>query len=139
MVSMADDKKRVSLPVVRDAPDDDEERPASSWVLLGAAAIVLFLVPMMGAAATIAEKFQAKTMATVVAAIACLALASIAGGWLAGRFGRGVLPRHGAAAGAIAGVVLWAMSRTAFGFALLAVTVPVAALGARLGRRARGR
>ena len=134
---MADEKKRVSLPVVRDAPDEEEERPASSWVLLGAVAIVLILVPMMGAAATIAEKFQARTVSTVVAAIVCLTIASLAGGWLAGRFGRGVAPKHGAAAGTIAGLVLWAMSRTAFGFVLLAITTPIAALGARMGRRAR--
>ena len=136
---MADEKKRVSLPVVREPADAEEERPASSWVIFGAVAIVLFLVPLMGVASTIAEKFQAKTISTVIAAVVCLAISSIAGGWLAGRFGRGVLPRHGAAAGAIAGVVLWAMSRTPFGFVLLAVTVPVTALGARLGRRARSR
>jgi len=134
---MADEKKRVSLPVLRETPEGEEERPASSWVVLGAAAIVLILVPLMGVASTIAEKFQAKTAPMVVAAIACMSIASLAGGWLAGRFGRGFLPRHGAAAGAIAGAVLWAMSRTPFGFVLLAVTTPVAALGARLGRRAR--
>src|SRR5690242_20606376 len=105
---MAEEKKRVSLPVVRDAPEGEEERPASSWVLLGAAAIVFILVPLMGIGAKIAEKFPSKMISTVIAAAVCIALASLAGGWLAGRFGRGVLPRHGAGAGAIAGLALWA-------------------------------
>jgi hypothetical protein len=134
---MADEKKRVSLPVVRDPPEEEEERPASSWVVLAAVAIVLFLIPMMGAASTIAQKFQAKTISTIVAAIVCLIVSSLAGGWLAGRFGRGVLPRHGAVAGAIAGAVLWAMSRTPFGFVLFAITVPMAAIGAHWGRSGR--
>src|SRR5579859_6375881 len=101
---MADEKKRVSLPVLREAPDEEEERPASAWVLLGAVAIVVILIPLGGVAWTIGRKFQGETaLPVVVAAVVAIALSSFFGGRLAGRFGRGVLPRHGAAAGAVAG------------------------------------
>ena len=50
-------------------PEEEEERPASSWVLLGALAIVVVLVPLMGVASTIGEKFQAKQVSMVAAAI----------------------------------------------------------------------
>lgn len=150
------EKKRVSLPVVGEGAKktlldqaelgDDaggaEGRGPWSWVLLGAMAIFVVLVPLamvtMAVLRRVAPQDDAVAIGPlVVASVFAVGIASFAGGWLVGRFGPRMTARFGAAAGALAGVVLWALSKTWIGVVVLAVTTPLAALGAHLGRRQR--
>jgi len=148
------DKKRVSLPVVgqpRRAVDDadlgegvPQARAPAAWILLGALAVFATLIPLMYlAVALVGAIYRApigapKTVvAAGIAAALVVAVASASGGWVVGRFGGRAGPREGALAGALAGLVLWAMTRIPIGIVLVALTTPLAWLGARFGRRTR--
>jgi hypothetical protein len=148
------EKKRVSLPVVGDGAKktlleqaelgDDAEgsRGSWSWVLLGAMAIFVVLVPLaMLVMAALRRAFEGResppVAPLVIASVAAIALSSFAGGWLVGRFGPRMTARLGAATGALSGIVLWGLSKTWIGGIVLVVTTPFAALGAHLGRRQR--
>ena len=150
-------KKRVSLPVVtsqgRDAGkktlldqaelgDDETTRGPWSWVILGAMAIFVALVPLSMLVMAILRRVYASTESPpvaplVAASVAAIALSCFAGGFLVGRFGPRMTATLGAATGALSGVVLWALSRAALGGLVLLVATPFAALGAHLGRKRR--
>ena len=149
-------KKRVSLPIhptsegkkktlleEAELGDDGEStRGPWSWVLLGVMAIFVVLVPlgmlMMAVLRRVYAELDAPPLASlVVASILAIAIASLAGGWLVGRFGPRVTGSFGAATGALAGVVLWALSRLLLGAIVLLLTTPIAAFGAHLGRKQR--
>ncbi|MEO7091870.1 MAG: hypothetical protein ABI175_01385 [Polyangiales bacterium] len=148
-------KKRVSLPVVGDGArertlleraelgdDGDGTRGPWAWVLLGVMAVFVVLVPlgmvMMAVLRRVYADLDAPPIASLVAAsIAAIALSSVAGGWLVGRFGPRMTPMLGAATGTLTGVVLWGLSRMWVGVVVLLLTAPFAALGARVGRKQR--
>ncbi len=154
-------RKKVSLPVVgagakktflEQAELGDEEagtRSPAAWVLLGAMATFVVLVPeamlatwaltaiyRRGAEAS-AGTNELPFLPFVLVSIASVVLASLAGGALIGRFGPKITVRMGALVGALVGVVLWALSRTVLGVVVLPVTLSMAALGVVLGRRGR--
>lgn len=151
-------KKRVSLPVVGDGAGgktllqqaqlgDDlaTERSDTAWIGLGVLAIFVVLIPLaMLAMAALKWIYGASPLdgagavgALVVISILTVAISSTLGAFIVGRFGPRIGGAHGAILGALAGALMWGISRAWLGVVILVVTVPAAALGARLGRRAR--
>lgn len=148
-------KKRVSLKIVGEgekqtllqrAEIGDEaatERSPAAWVILGAIAVFVVLVPLSMLSLGVAQRIYGQDAEArhpwplVIVAVVSIVVSCACGGFLVGRFGPRVDARKGAFSGAIAGVVLWALSRTPLGFVLVLVAAPSAALGAFVGRRAR--
>lgn len=148
-------KKKVSLPVVGQKPrsDGDDQgfgqgfgpptaKSPAAWVVLGALSMFAVLVPLAMLSMTFLRGYYERTSTvspgpTIAVAVAAVALAAFAGGTIVGRFGHRCGPREGALSGVLAGLVMWGMSRTGMGVAILLVTVPAAWVGAVRGRRAR--
>ena len=150
-------KKRVSLPIHPSDPGagnqtlldraelgDDAEvtRGPWSWVLLGVMAIFVVLVPLAMLVMALLRRVYASSEAPPIAplvagSVAAIAIACLSGGFLVGRFGPRMTAPLGAATGALAGVVLWALSRTLLGGIVVVLTTPLSALGAHLGRKQR--
>ncbi len=147
--------------------DDDGPRPGWHWAGFGAVAIFAAWLPLAYVAQwlvlrvvlarygieragpdelrvmveTMAPEQRSRWMLSLfLPHAAALALASLAGGALVGRFGKGAGPREAAVAGLLATLVAAALACTAGGASAVplvtaALTVPFAALGARLTRR----
>ena len=165
---MAGPKRR--LPVVQPPPaEPEEQRPPWHWVGFGAVGIFGAWMPLVFVAQKLAERAiharlgplgSVEGAGAVLAALpagerlrlevslflphfGALALASFFGGFLVGRYGKGLGPREAALAGVVTSLVVAALTFGAAGLlgllVPLAVTVPFAALGGRSGRaRARG-
>lgn len=120
---MTDDGKR-RLPVLKSS-DDEEQRPAKQWVAIGAIGTVLASLPLFGivymwAASRVAamggtiEGLRAATpserlslgMIVVLGGLAAMAIASLLGGMLVGRYGGDAGKNEGTFAGVTAGVLL---------------------------------
>lgn len=145
------------LPMAPNAVDSESEpkRAPWQWVGLGTLAIFVVWLPLSAAAFAMASRLSVPVGAGVVepgpAAIAlfigfsalALAVASVVGGFIVGRWGgasAGV--REAAFAGLVAPLVAATVSWARFGFGLAALAVvplaiPFAALGGKLGRLAR--
>jgi hypothetical protein len=155
------DRKR-RLPLVQQvqqpasAEADDEQRPHWQWVSFGAAAILVVWLPLAAVVGALAARLTALTDAgrvspdPVVAAIVSMhalavGVAALAGGLLVGRWGGGrVGVREAALAGAAASLAAVAGAWVTLGpvpgaLAVLAIAVPLAALGGAWGRRGRAR
>ncbi len=138
------------LPVLKEpAGEGDDEataRPPWQWIGFGTLAIFVVWVPLAFMAAWVASRLDASGDSPVGAAVvlaAGLALAAMAGGFLVGRWGAsGVGVREAALAGLAAGLIATALAFGApgalsGGLAAIAVAVPFAALGGKLGLRRR--
>jgi tRNA-(ms[2]io[6]A)-hydroxylase len=138
------------LPVLKEpsADGDDEAtaRPPWQWIGFGTLAIFVVWVPLAFMAAWVASRLDASGGSPVGAAVvlaAGLALAASAGGFLVGRWGAaGVGVREAALAGLAAALIASALAFGApgalsGGLAAIAVAVPFAALGGKLGLRRR--
>jgi putative membrane protein (TIGR04086 family) len=155
-------KKRVSLSVLQEKPktlleqaelgnaDEGEARSPLAWVLLGAFGNFTILVPLAMVAMALLRKLsggQPRWVPLLVTSIVCLCISSFGGGYLVGRFGGRSRPREGMLTGALAGLVMWALSvltggttlgaRVLLGAVILVITVPAAWLGGRQGYRSR--
>jgi hypothetical protein len=129
---------------VTDPDDETPERSTFSWIVLGALGIVVVLVPLSMLSFVLLNRLgggtvNAMTARFVVVAAATLALASTAGGWFLGRYGKDESIRPAALSGVLVGAFLAALSRAPASLVVIAITAPFAALGARLGLRARKR
>jgi tRNA-(ms[2]io[6]A)-hydroxylase len=156
----------VKAPVADGPKEDDEPRPGWHWVGFGAVLVFACWVPLAVLAEKVAQGLAVRTLgdvssreevaarvaelhggarAQVVAALVlphalALALASLAGGWVMGRYG-GVGAREGALAGVAVGVVsvvlAWASSGGSWALGVvLVLAAAFAALGSAAGRRA---
>ena len=140
------------LPVLQEPAAEDPDappRPPWQWVGFGALGIFAVWLPLAWLALTLVLRLgglEAPVALVAVLSAASLVLASLAGGYLIGRWGtRGVGVRDAALAGLSAALVAAAMASTRLGvgqgviIALSAVTVavPPAALGGRLGMKKR--
>ncbi|MBL8717595.1 MAG: hypothetical protein JNL79_16535 [Myxococcales bacterium] len=137
---MADGKRR--LPVLGGgAPEPGElpeERSRGAWIILGALAVFAVLVPLaMLAMAMVKAMGQPGPGVLIAVSVVSVSASSFAGGYLVGRFGAKAGPREGGLAGALAGLVMWGLSRTPLGVVILPVTAAAASLGARVGVRSR--
>lgn len=145
-------KQRRHLPVLKEPQADDPgDPPRSPWQWAGFGAIGVFVVwvPLASLAARLvlrADGARASAGAQALLFATSLVLASLAGGYLVGRWGtRGVGARHAALAGLAAGVVASTMASGGLGLGLRAivtaaavvVAAPPAALGGRLGMKKR--
>lgn len=145
-------KSKRRLPLVSAGPeDDDQERPRWQWIAFGAIAIFVVWLPLSALTDNAAARWvsrdgalSARTAAAFsAAATLALAAAACAGGFTIGKWGPGRIgAREGALAGLAAAAVAIAGSWWTFGFVpasllVAAIAVPFAALGGRLGRRAR--
>lgn len=151
------------------AEEDDGPRPGWHWAGFGAVAIFAAWLPLAYAAQwfvlhfvlarygieragpdelramveTMAPEQRSRWMMSLFLPHAvALALASMAGGALVGKFGKGAGPREAAVGGLLATLVAAALACTAGGASAVplvtaALTVPFAALGARLLARKR--
>ncbi|HEY1696768.1 MAG TPA: hypothetical protein VGG39_31625 [Polyangiaceae bacterium] len=137
------------LPVLKTASPEEEEaanRPPWQWIGFGAVGIFAAWLPLAYvaglAAARIGLEGGARPVAVGVMA-ASLAVASMAGGFLVGRWGaHGVGVREAALAGLAAALIAAGLSLGAPGALVGAavcviVAVPFAAIGGRLGLRRR--
>jgi hypothetical protein len=144
-------KGKRSLPLVSSGPEIDEhERPRWQWVAFGAMAIFVVWLPLSALTGSAGARWAREgeldpRRAALFSAMAALALAAAAcaGGFTIGKWGPARLgAREGALAGLLAAVVAIAGASMSFGFVpasllVAAVAVPFAALGGRLGHRAR--
>jgi len=157
--SLLSPKRR--LPVLSSsAPEEHEPRARWQWIAFGAGAIALAWVPLAYLAVAVIARVvpdEAAAPATLdddasarlgfllwAIQAATLAVAGAAGGYLLGRYGDRPKTGDAAASGALvstfAVVLSWA--RTGFSLPSLAAVgllVPMAMLGARMGRSARDR
>jgi hypothetical protein len=131
------------LPLLKPAPgeaggDDAPVRPPWQWVGFGALAIFVVLLPLSWLATLAAMRLQ-----NALPFAAALALSGLGGGYLIGRWGTaGVGVREAALAGLAASIAATAMAWGGTGAAIGSVVtafiaVPAAALGGRLGLRAK--
>jgi len=135
------------LPVVKAPPEQTEEpRPPWQWVGFGALGIFVVWLPLAWLATVLVTRLGGLEDAPVERALffaGSLALASLAGGYLVGRWGtQGVGLREAALAGLAAAIIATALAWGAVGFSVgalvtVVVAVPPAALGGRLGMRKR--
>jgi hypothetical protein len=144
-------KRRLPVLNVPGAPEEGESRRPWQWVGFGALAIFTAWIPLAALASAVLARLPlgdaggsaaAKLVALYAAA---LALGAGLGGFLVGRWGAaGVGVREAALSGlgaaVVAGAVTWISSGPSAGVLLVAaVALPTAALGGRIGLRARGR
>jgi hypothetical protein len=140
------------LPVLQEPPADDPDtppRPPWQWVGFGALGIVVVWLPLAWLAALLVLHIggvEAPPWLGVLLFGASLVLASLAGGYLVGRWGtRGVGIREAALAGLSAAVAAAAVGsgglsvglRAAIFAAAVTTAVPPAAFGGRLGMKRR--
>jgi hypothetical protein len=157
------------LPMIQSRPDDDTpKRPRSHWIGFGLVAIFTLWVPLAAiaemvkkhaivsylgdrsgedqiqlAVASLSDRDHTRlTAVIIVVPMIALALASLGGGYLIGRFGGEAGIREGALSGAgaalVAVLLAWSAGGITWGSLLsIAIAVPFGALGARIGLRAR--
>lgn len=142
-------EKKRHLPVLKTPSQEEEEaaaRPPWQWVGFGSLAIVAVWLPLAYLAALVASRMGGDGGARIAAVgvlAASLAIASLAGGFLVGRWGAArVGVREAALAGLVAalvgaGIALGAPGALAGALLSVVVAVPSAALGGRLGLRRR--
>jgi len=166
-VPSTDNKRR--LPVLKSAPEpsdaDEEDRPPWHWVGFGTVGIFGAWLPLMAVAqklsdalilravghvgsaeeaarslanASAQDRLRVGLMLAIPHGLA-LAIAAVAGGFLVGRFGKGLGPREAAIAGVALGIVIGGLTFGVVGvsgfLAPLALATPFAAAGGALGRR----
>lgn len=145
-------KPKRRLPVLQEPEADDHDappRPAWQWVGFGALGIFVVWLPLAWFAALVVLRLGGDEAPAGLQALlfaASLVLASLSGGYLVGRWGtRGVGTRQAALAGGSAGLIAATMATGSLGLALravitvvaVAVAVPPAALGGKLGVKKR--
>ena len=143
---------------------DAEDRPPWHWVGFGTVGIFGAWLPLMALAQAVSNRLLLSTFGTtatpeaVRAATAtspelrmrlgltlaiphglALAAASIAGGYLVGRYGKGLGPREAAISGVALSIVIGGLTFATVGIlgfvTTLALAVPFAALGGHLGKK----
>jgi hypothetical protein len=136
-------KRRLPL-IASSAEPSDPPRPGWQWVGFGALAIVVAWLPLSALALAVSGP---RLGALAIASAVTLAIAAFVGGFLVGKWGAphaGV--REAALAGLAAGAGAIVASAMSFGFSLalgpalaavVAVSVPAAALGGRAGVKRR--
>ena len=137
------------LPVLKTPSQEEEEaaaRPPWQWIGFGALGIFAVWLPLVYVAGLAAARLGTEGPARVAAVAllaASLALAAVAGGFLVGRWGGpAVGVREAALAGLAAaliagGIALGGPGALVGALLSVAVAVPCAALGGRLGLRRR--
>jgi hypothetical protein len=142
------------LPVIKstggDAGDADADpiRPGWQWVAFGALAIFVVWLPLAWLSTLASLRLEqvasgpALAAGVFLASAAGLAGAALAGGYLIGRWGApGVGVREaslaGLAAAVLAMLLAWRSGLSLSALATVAIAVPPAALGGRLGLRRR--
>ncbi len=140
-----DAKRRLPVlkePTAEGGDDETPVRPPWQWIGFGALAIFVVWLPLAFAAAWVAARLNATggaPIGAVVVLAAGLAVASLAGGFLVGRWGAaGVGVREAALAGLAASLIASGLAFGAPGaawgaLATVLVAVPFAALGGKLG------
>lgn len=167
-VTSVAEKRKLPVLQTSSAPEPDapeEDRPPWHWVGFGTVGIFGAWLPLMGLAQAVSSRLLASTFGTAVTpdamrsvlAVATaetrvriglylaiphaigLALASAAGGYLVGRYGKGLGPREAAISGVALAIVTGGLTFGAVGFtgflAPLVLAVPFAALGGHLGKK----
>ena len=140
-------EKKRRLPVLK-APleETDDPRPPWQWLGFGALGIFVVWLPLAWATTVLVTRLGGLDEAPVGRMLLfglSLALASLAGGYLVGRWGtQGVGVREAALAGLAAAIIATALAWGAVGFSLGALltvvfAVPAAALGGRVGLKKR--
>lgn len=157
--------KAPDAPDAPEAPEDDEDRPPWHWVGFGTVGTFGAWLPLMGLAQAVSSRLIAAmfgaevtpeslrtTLATaspeqrvrVGLALAIphavgLALAATAGGYLVGRYGKGLGPREAAISGVALAIIVGGLTFSAVGFtgflAPMVLAAPFAALGGKLGKK----
>lgn len=153
------------LKAASEEPDEEEERPPWHWVGFGTVGIFGAWLPLMALAqklsdslilravgqvgsaedaarslanASAQDRLRVGLMLAVPHAVA-LALAAMIGGYLVGRFGKGLGPREAAISGVALGLVIGGLTFGVVGvtgfLAPLAIAIPFAGVGGALGRR----
>jgi tRNA-(ms[2]io[6]A)-hydroxylase len=141
-------EKKRRLPVLKtqaDEGDEAEARPPWQWVGFGALAIFVVWVPLAyltGLVMTGVPAVAGSRWASLAVGASGLALASLAGGFLVGRWGgKAVGVREASLAGFAAALIAWVISLGTpgawAGFVTVFVAVPFAWLGGRVGLRRR--
>jgi hypothetical protein len=140
------------LPVLKSTggPEGDADpiRPPWQWVGFGALAIFVVWLPLAWLSTLAALRLThlaqgPAALYTLLVSSAGLAVAALAGGYLVGRWGAtGVGVREAALAGLAAALVAtllaWTSGVSLGALVTVAIAVPAAALGGRLGLRHRG-
>ncbi len=156
---VTDNTKKRRLPVVQSAGAESEEEPRPPWHWVGFGAVAIFIVwlPLAYAAEALGRRLLAPRLAgrniedlahserlrlltmLAVTQLAALVIASLAGGFLVTRFGRGTRRRDAAFAGLAVGLLALGLtcSQGASAAALIVPLVAGAAAGAggALGRK----
>lgn len=137
-----------------DADEGDEERPPWQWGFFGAVAIFFFWLPGSMIAQALATRLVGDPQAAaahgmgaiylklVLPHAVALALASVGGGFIVGKFGGKAGTREAVMAGVFVTVVAAVLTFAASGFSwvpfsTVILTAPFAALGARIGLKRR--
>jgi hypothetical protein len=138
------------LPLLKSSTDEQEQPDRSPWQWVGFGALAIFVVwlPLAWlttlAGVRLAEIAQgpAISLARLLVSAAGLAVAALAGGYLVGRWGTaGVGMREAALAGLAAALIAlalaWGSGISLGSLIAVAIAVPAAGLGGRLGLRRR--
>jgi tRNA-(ms[2]io[6]A)-hydroxylase len=158
--------ERRRLPVLNHSPDsppeDEEERPPWHWAGFGVVAIFAAWVPLSYIGGAISNRLiagvtpeqmqnasdaeRAKLMLMIgLPTLVALALASLGGGYIVGRFGTGPGQRIGMVSGGVVALIAVVLARTIMTptvlvislFVVGAVAIGFAGLGGRLGMKRR--
>ena len=136
------------LPVLKDVAGDGAGEPVRApwqWVVFGALAVFVVWVPLAALTTAVLQRMAGlagSPFARAALFAVGLAAAGFAGGYLVGRWGAGgVGIREAALAGLLAALVAAGLASGGGGIAgalvIVAVAVPAAALGGRVGLRRR--
>jgi hypothetical protein len=157
MLDVLSPKRRLTVLQSSDDPDTPP-RPRWQWVVFGALIILIAWLPLAYAAESLSVRLIAASLGKLdvravspeeqgrlsfvlwILPVTALAIAASAGGYVLGRWGERVTTREAAGAGALVALLPVVLSGVRSGaswtsLAGLAVAVPAAALGARVGRR----
>jgi hypothetical protein len=132
------------LPVLKSEPEPEESSPHPPWQWVGFGTVMIFAawLPLAYLAEGIKTRLPPSVAGAIALAVAPLALAAIAGGFLVGRFGKPAGPREAALSGLATGLVASVIACGSAGISwtplvAIAALVPFAWGGGALGARRR--
>jgi tRNA-(ms[2]io[6]A)-hydroxylase len=131
------------LPVLKSGPAvEDDARPPWHWVLFGTAMIFTVWLPLAYVGTAILARAEGARITPVVALLVPLVVASAAGGFLVGRFGKPAGLREAVLAGVVTGLVAVGLTAISGAFSplfvvVIAMTGACAGAGGALGVRQR--
>ena len=132
------------LPVLKSEaePEEDSRHPPWQWVGFGTVMIFAAWLPLAYVAEAVKARLAPSVAGAIALAVAPLALAALAGGFLVGRFGKPAGPREAALAGVATGLVASGLACGAAGLSwtplvAIAALVPFAWGGGAWGAKGR--